>query len=771
MDKAYIAGRLKKYLFFISIIFALLTWSHLIYSYIYSDAKETAVKGGSISEAIIGNVPTLNPLKNNSEQNKYINTILYRSLLKYSISKQKIVWDITKCDISNLLEIECFLNENITWSNWEKITTEDILKTFETLKENDTNPIMSSLLKNTTISQTDTWIIFKNTKKDINFLKIFFQPIVSAKILNVISKKEMEWSFSLPNWIYSWKYKVTNLSKDETIWVTTITLERNDEYHKNPVYIDTVLFKVFPTVKDFLRHQNSINIFNDKDNLISWTVPRLQEHNYILPQYVSLFFNTERIKKSPLRALISNAISQEEIVEELWKERFQVVKNHFLSDYQSPLPKITTTFTKELNKKWYFSLEEITKKLEAQLAEAKIPKKAPIISWEAQAKIISWEATVQKQSATSKASIEKIENPKSKVITTPNWVDKYNFISKNDILLKWNVPAWTSWVFVNDYRLQWYVVWSRTFNYRISLARKSLKQWANNYKIYFEKGWEKTLADEINFYYDTNKEVLAVKEKETLEKTVEKQTEISTTQNTEVTAESQTGTWEVLENNELSNLQVTLEKKLVQIKDLDPEFLYNEDLSPFSLELYYLSGKTDYQKTADFIQNVLKTHWIKIELREITTQNLNTLLVEKKKNYDMLLAWVNLSYFDFNIYPYFHSNQIESGYNFSNFRKLDLDIILEELKSKVLSEDKIASLEVKALQIIEENYLAKTIYTPILSNLVDKNIKGYVLSEDIPENIYRFEPLQKSYVKEEKRVITENKGVIWYIKYLFESLF
>jgi len=312
MDKAYIAGRLKKYLFFISIIFALLTWSHLIYSYIYSDAKETAVKGGSISEAIIGNVPTLNPLKNNSEQNKYINTILYRSLLKYSISKQKIVWDITKCDISNLLEIECFLNENITWSNWEKITTEDILKTFETLKENDTNPIMSSLLKNTTISQTDTWIIFKNTKKDINFLKIFFQPIVSAKILNVISKKEMEWSFSLPNWIYSWKYKVTNLSKDETIWVTTITLERNDEYHKNPVYIDTVLFKVFPTVKDFLRHQNSINIFNDKDNLISWTVPRLQEHNYILPQYVSLFFNTERIKKSPLRALISNAISQEE---------------------------------------------------------------------------------------------------------------------------------------------------------------------------------------------------------------------------------------------------------------------------------------------------------------------------------------------------------------------------------------------------------------------------------------------------------------------------
>ena len=126
MDKAYIAGRLKKYLFFISIIFIVLTGSHLVYSYIYSDAKETAIKWWSISEAIIGNVPNLNPLKNSSEQNKYINTILYRSLLKYSISKQKIVWDITKCNISeekqlpwckkwnnNRGQFKCYINKHL----------------------------------------------------------------------------------------------------------------------------------------------------------------------------------------------------------------------------------------------------------------------------------------------------------------------------------------------------------------------------------------------------------------------------------------------------------------------------------------------------------------------------------------------------------------------------------------------------------------------------------------------------------------------------------
>ncbi|MCD5380709.1 ABC transporter substrate-binding protein [Candidatus Gracilibacteria bacterium] len=770
MDKAYIAGRLKKYLFFISIIFAILTGSHLIYSYIYSDAKETAVKGGSISEAIIGSVPNLNPLKNSSEQNKYINTILYRSLLKYSISKKKIVGDITKCDISNLLEIECFLNENITWSNGESITSEDILKTFETLKSNDTNPIMSSLLKNTTITKTDTGIIFKNTKKDINFLKIFFQPIVSAKILNVISKKEMEGSFSLPNGIYSGKYKVTNLSKDETIGVTTITLERNNEYYKNPVYIDTVLFKVFPTVKDFLRHQNSINIFNDKDNLISGTVPRLQEHNYILPQYVSLFFNTKRIKESPLRALISSVIKQEDIVKELGEEKFQTVKNHYLTENSIEPSELKTTFTKTLNKKGYFSLEEIVKKFEVQLAEAKIGKVTPVMSGEAKPKIVSGEVSIAPKVSSPKTTIEKVDNPKSKVITSPNWVDKYNFISKNNVLLKGNVPAGTSGVFVNDYRLKGYTPGATSFSYRISLERATLKQGENNYKIYFEKQGEKTLSDEVNFYYSTNKETLKTKEKETLEKTVEIKTEKKETPITNSGALI-TNTGSVTTDIKASNLQVTLEKKLVRAKELDSSFVYNEELTAYTLELYYLSGKTDYKKTAEHIQKTLNTHGIKIELREISTQNLNTLLVEKKKNYDMLLAGVNLSYFDFNIYPYFHSSQIESGYNFSNFRKLDLDIVLEELKSKLLGEDKIAVLEKKALTIIEENHLAKTIYTPILSNLVDKNIKGYELSKNIPENIYRFEPLQKSYVKEEKRVITENKGIIGFIKYLFESLF
>jgi hypothetical protein len=44
MDKKYILSKIKKYLFFVSIVLLAVSSSHLIYSYIYNDSKEIAEK-------------------------------------------------------------------------------------------------------------------------------------------------------------------------------------------------------------------------------------------------------------------------------------------------------------------------------------------------------------------------------------------------------------------------------------------------------------------------------------------------------------------------------------------------------------------------------------------------------------------------------------------------------------------------------------------------------------------------------------------------------
>jgi peptide/nickel transport system substrate-binding protein len=115
------------------------------------------------------------------------------------------------------------------------------------------------------------------------------------------------------------------------------------------------------------------------------------------------------------------------------------------------------------------------------------------------------------------------------------------------------------------------------------------------------------------------------------------------------------------------------------------------------------------------------------------------MLKKGEKPYDMILAGINLGYFDYNLFPYFHSSQIKNGYNFSQFKKLSLDILLEEAKSTSHHAEKIAELEKKILEILREEQFVKTLYTPIMRNLVDKNIKNYSLKPYLYDDTLRFE--------------------------------
>lgn len=117
--------------------------------------------------------------------------LLYRSLHTYDNNNQKITPDIARCDTSNLTKIECFMQESIFWSNGEEITVDDVYETYTLLKESDINPIISNLLSGTTITKKQNSIVFENTAEDINFLNVFFQPIVPQTTLNNIGKDNL----------------------------------------------------------------------------------------------------------------------------------------------------------------------------------------------------------------------------------------------------------------------------------------------------------------------------------------------------------------------------------------------------------------------------------------------------------------------------------------------------------------------------------------------------------------------------------------------------
>jgi hypothetical protein len=58
---------------------------------------------------------------------------------------------------------------------------------------------LTSLLSSTTIEYTDNIIRFKNNSEDVNFLNVFFQPIVAKKVLDNLSNLELSGNFPTSN--------------------------------------------------------------------------------------------------------------------------------------------------------------------------------------------------------------------------------------------------------------------------------------------------------------------------------------------------------------------------------------------------------------------------------------------------------------------------------------------------------------------------------------------------------------------------------------------
>ncbi len=679
LDKEQIIPKIKKYVLYVSVVFFFSSLIHLAYLYLYSNSKNIALKWWTLSEAIIGDFPHLNPLVNSSDYNRYIVYSLYRSLLRYDANEKKFVWDITNCDIKNLQLIECFLNENVKWSDASDMTTKDIAATFELIKKTGVNPVIDSLLSDTEIEDKGTSVIFKTQKSDVNFLNIFLQPIISSKVIDKLSEAQITGKFPLEWMLYSWPYMLESVGQDENLWIKKLNLTKNPYFSDKVFIIDKLLFKVFEDTSHFLKHKDSINIFNDKSSLIGDTLPRLSVYDYTLPQYVSLFINTERIEDVSLRRYILSSIERKNVVNVLWGEsNFMEVKNPYLTDVSIDLDSWNKSIETLLKKSGYFRKEQLAKELLNQASNqerAKIEQTKPI--------------DVNKQTS---------------IVTAPSTL-KYNFISQDDILLKGKVEnSNVDAVYINDYKLKWFSKGNNEFTYRLKQAGyDTIKEGKNDYKIFFEINGKKEQVDEVIYFFYRDTQVLS-SEKEKL------------TSSVTVTSFS---TWTTEPQGQEKS------QAIKEIDALDGKFLYNRELEKLTFSLLYADTDKYISDSAKSIQAQLEQAGIAVKLEAIDVAQLNKKLLSDQKDYDLILLWVNLWYSTYNIFPYFHSSQVKGGYNFSNYKKLGLDIILEDLKSSNITPEKIHEGEQKALDIIKQEAIVKTLYTPILKELVDKNIKTF----------------------------------------------
>ncbi len=779
MDKQILKKKLKKYLFFISIVFLSITSIHLVYSFIYFDSKQIPQKWGTISESFVWKFPHLNPLKFSTGYNSYINNILYRSLLTYDINNNKIIWDLATCNIENTRNIKCELAKNTKWSSGESITAEDIVFTYRTIKKHNTNPVMKSILDNITITYSDSSILFTSNINDVNILNILFQPILPKKVIKQIDEKDLTKAISPINWIYSWKYKISKVDQNEIVWFKRIFLEKNIFYTKNPIYIENITLKIYKNYPSLLQQRDSINIFHDVKNLIWNSIPRLKSHKYILPQYVWVFINRDKIEYPNIRNYILSQIDPQKIVEAIWVNNNRVINSPFLNDLNLNIKQSNITLKTMLNSLWYHKKDFYLYKISNQIESKKI-------SWEAKIQNINIKENSNTW-ITLKNNIQKINiseiknsitidnyNTKSKIIKSPSWVDRYNFITNPNITFKWISGKNVTDIYINDYKLQNFKPKTGKFSYRLSPDLWNIKLWENNYKIYFVINWEKIFKEKITLFHDKSRKNLEKKEIDLIANLINEKIKLTKKEIAYNKEKKKKTKEEILSYDYNKKRKLNAEKieKQNLIKNLDEGFFYNKNFEAFTLNLSFIEWSREIYLAAKEVKKLLEESGIKINLTSIKNKDLQKQLKENKEEYHILLAWVNLWYFTFNLSKIFYSGQIEKWKNFSKIRGSKFDSILEDLKSvNINDKQKIRELEKAVIATLEKENIFKPLYSPYHSNLVSKNIEWYKLPYIIPSHIYRFQPLIKSYILKEKIINNEWKNISWFIKYLINNLF
>ncbi len=692
---------IKKYFLFLSVFFVFAISAHLIFLYLSEDAVRSPEEGGTVNIGIIGAVPNLNPAKYGTDPiGEYLLRFTSRSLLRYNIETKQMEGDLANCNLGkNFAEIKCYVKNDAKWSDGAPVTKEDILATYNMLQNADMNKTAKKLLEGVTIGDQGEYIQFSG-KADVLVLDMLLYPIIQKGVVEKIKSD----SFSVSENLSSGPYIFEKREGDDKTNNEKVSLVRNEKNTNDTVYIGRYVFRFFHNKNELIANKDSLNIIFPDNTIDTLSSPRFEQFRFILPEYISLFLNADKIGPE-LRGLLLGSLAKVKF-NALDEEAGRLLKNPFFTD-ESILPE---NFDKA--------------KLEIAMKNIGYFKKDAL--WAELSKV--------------KTEVKTVTGATNSYFTSPS-NKKYAVTKETDILLSWNTPEWVTGVYVNNYRLKTFAPQNKKFYYRAKLDIGTMKNGENTYTLAFEIDGKKVEKETLTLFLATTQEEALAQEKEYAIKN------------------QSVRTTETKKPDESTTLTASL-------ATLDPVSYYDKNLRKFSLQFVYTKQTPYMESLAQEIATRLKTLGIDVQVTPLSTEDLQTIITKGEKQYSMILTGINLWIFDYNIFPFLHSWQAEKGFNFAKLKNLALDILLERLKSSQLNSDSLKVLQTQVLDILKKENVFVPLYSPYNSFFIDKNLKQLKTATVLPYSSSLFDVGENMYLKEKFTIKFGGKSMDWMLSWL-----
>lgn len=299
-------------------------------------------QGGEYTEALVGAPQYINPLlSQTNDVDSDLARLLFSGLLKYDKNLQ-LVPDLATEWSHNSEETEYTftLRKDALWHDGEPVTIDDVIFTFESMKDPDFKSPLLVSMRGVTVQQIDEQTVkFILPQQYPSFLELMTTGILPEHIWGLIPPINANLAEYNLKPIGNGPWKFESRSIDKTLGnIRSMTLVRNENFYGSKPYINSLTFKFYPdfqTAIAALKNQSVEGIsFLPKE--LKADVSGRKNFNFFsfdLPQYTAVFFNdnkNENLKNKAVRKALGLSIDKNQILSEALQLEGEIIDGPIL---------------------------------------------------------------------------------------------------------------------------------------------------------------------------------------------------------------------------------------------------------------------------------------------------------------------------------------------------------------------------------------------------------------------------------------------------------
>lgn len=314
--------------------------------------KEAPKSGGVYTEGIVGQPVHINPLfASTNDVDRTLTKLIFAGLLRFDDNLQ-LIGDLAKdWEVSeDQKKYTFFLKEGITWPDGTQFTADDILFTIESIQNAEyLSPLRGEWQGIEIEKVNDYTVTFTLPEPFAPFLSNATIGILPAHLwqdIPPLNAPLAELNVK-PVGLGAWRF--ASLTKDKQGVIRSYSLVRNEEYHGQKPWIESLKFKFYSNVEDSVialrdRNVEGLSFLPIERKDVIDTRKDIAIYSFQLPQYTAIFFNQEKnaaLESLNVRKALARAIDREKIVEQVLQNEGRVIDGPILQGYPGYNPLIT----------------------------------------------------------------------------------------------------------------------------------------------------------------------------------------------------------------------------------------------------------------------------------------------------------------------------------------------------------------------------------------------------------------------------------------------